>query len=57
MPDDIIRMKALPRTRSGKRLEIPVKRILLGSAARQVVSLDSLDDPEGLFAFEAIAKR
>ena len=38
----------VPRTLSGKVLELPVKRILLGAAAATVASPDSLANPAAL---------
>jgi len=44
---------AVPRTLSGKLVEVPVKRILLGERVDQVVSRDSLANPEALDYFVA----
>ena len=41
-------MPAVPRTLSGKKLEVPVKRILLGQPAEDVASKDALADPTAL---------
>jgi acetoacetyl-CoA synthetase len=38
----------IPRTLSGKILEVPVKRILLGSPPESVASRDSLANPQAL---------
>jgi acetoacetyl-CoA synthetase len=48
VPDEITAVPAVPRTLSGKLLEVPVKRILMGSDPEQVASLDSLANPEAL---------
>ncbi|MEL6890182.1 MAG: acetoacetate--CoA ligase [Actinomycetota bacterium] len=48
VPDRIDRIRLVPRTLSGKKLEVPVKRMLLGAAADQAVSRDSLADPTAL---------
>jgi acetoacetyl-CoA synthetase len=40
---------------TGKKLEAPVKRILLGARAEQVANRDSLLDPEALDAFVTYA--
>jgi acetoacetyl-CoA synthetase len=48
VPDEIVQLEAVPRTLSGKILEVPVKRILMGAAPGEVVSLDSLANPEAL---------
>ncbi|HEX3291686.1 MAG TPA: acetoacetate--CoA ligase [Gaiella sp.] len=55
LPDEIRAVPAVPRTLSGKVLEVPVKRFLSGEAAEQVVSRDSLVDPEALRPFEELA--
>ena len=49
LPDDIIEMRAIPHTKTGKKLEVPVKRLLQGEAAHDVVDLGAIDDAE-LFA-------
>ena len=56
VPDRIEAVPAVPRTLSGKKLEVPVKRILLGSAADAAASRDSLADPRALQPFEALAR-
>lgn len=53
VPDDILAVPALPRTLTGKRLEIPVKRVLLGAAPGDAVQISSIDRPELLDAFVA----
>jgi len=55
VPDEIISLPAVPRTLSGKKLEVPAKRILLGSPADAVASRDALADPRALEPLEAIA--
>jgi acetoacetyl-CoA synthetase len=46
---------AIPRTLSGKKLEVPVKRILLGQDPDTAASKDALADPRSLQPFEALA--
>ena len=48
VPDVIEALRAIPRTLSGKKLEVPVKRILQGAPAEQVASRGSLADPTAL---------
>jgi acetoacetyl-CoA synthetase len=55
VPDDIIAVPAVPRTLTGKKLEVPVKRILKGVPASKVASKESLADPQALKAFEELA--
>jgi len=54
-PDDIVAVPAIPRTMTGKKLELPVKRILTGTAVVDVVSRDALVDPASIEAFAAYA--
>jgi acetoacetyl-CoA synthetase len=56
VPDSIVAMPAIPRTLSGKKLEVPVKRILLGTPANVAASKDSLADPRSLAPFESLAR-
>ena len=57
VPDEIVQVDEVPRTLSGKILEIPVKRILMGAAPELVASRDSLANPHALDAFVALAAR
>ena len=45
----------VPRNRTGKKLELPAKRILLGAALDDVASRDVLADPTSLDPFVALA--
>ena len=56
VPDLIEAVPRVPRTLSGKKLEVPVKRILMGAEAEKVASADSLLDPESLAPFLAMAR-
>jgi len=56
VPDHIVRVPAVPRTLSGKKLEVPVKRILGGSAPEQVLALASVADPHTLAPFVELAR-
>ncbi len=57
VPDVVEQIGEVPRTLSGKVLELPVKRILLGAAAETTVSRDALATPGALEPFEAMASR
>lgn len=48
VPDLMYRTPEIPYTISGKKVEIPVKRILLGENLQEVVSLDSLRNPHAM---------
>jgi len=47
-PDRIEQIPAVPRTLSNKKLEVPVKKILLGADPASAASRDSLANPEAL---------
>jgi acetoacetyl-CoA synthetase len=48
VPNEVFQIAEVPRTLSGKVLEIPVKRILMGEPASKAASRDSLANPEAL---------
>ncbi len=56
VPDLVQAVPAIPRTLSGKKLEVPVKRILLGMDPEVAASRDALADPDALAPFEALAR-
>jgi acetoacetyl-CoA synthetase len=53
VPDRIVAVPAVPYSRTGKKLEVPVKRILLGADPDAVASPGALVDPSALDAFVA----
>lgn len=55
VPDRVTAVLELPRTLSGKLVEVPVKRILLGAAPSDVVSRGSLANPDALDQFVELA--
>jgi acetoacetyl-CoA synthetase len=55
LPDDIIEVAAVPHTLTGKKLEIPIKRILLGQRPEEVVDLEAVDRPDVLVDLAALA--
>ena len=57
VPDEVTAVPAIPRTLSGKKLEVPVKRILTGTAPDVAASRGSLVDPSALDAFVDMARR
>jgi acetoacetyl-CoA synthetase len=56
VPDDVIAVTAIPHTRTGKKLEVPVKRIIQGQPPDAVVARDAVDDYDALTRFTAYAK-
>jgi acetoacetyl-CoA synthetase len=57
VPDQVFQIAEVPRTLSGKVLEVPVKRILMGTPAEKAASRDSLANPAALDYFTEMAGR
>jgi acetoacetyl-CoA synthetase len=57
VPDEIRDVPAVPRTLSGKKLEVPVKRILTGSDPDEAASRGSMADPAALDPFVSLARQ
>jgi acetoacetyl-CoA synthetase len=55
-PDEIVQITEVPRTLSGKILEVPIKRVLSGAAPEAVVSRESLANPAAFDAFVQSAR-
>jgi acetoacetyl-CoA synthetase len=51
VPDTVEAVPGIPRTLTGKKLELPVKRILQGADRDDVVRRDALSDPKSIDAF------
>jgi acetoacetyl-CoA synthetase len=56
VPNEVFAIDEVPRTLSGKVLEVPVKRILMGTPIGKSVSRDSLANPAALDYFIEMAK-
>jgi acetoacetyl-CoA synthetase len=56
VPDEVFEIAEVPRTLSGKVLEVPVKRILMGTPPEQAASRDSLANPAALDWFVEMAR-
>ena len=56
VPNEIRQIAEVPRTLSGKVLEVPVKRILMGTSPEQAASVESLANPASLDYFVALAR-
>ena len=57
VPNEVRAIAEVPRTLSGKVLEVPVKRILMGEDPERAASRDSLANPPALDAFVELARR
>lgn len=55
VPDEVIAVPGVPHTLTGKRIEVPVKRLLQGTALDKAVNPGSVDDLEVLRFYERLA--
>lgn len=55
VPDEILQVEAIPKTITGKKLELPIKKLLLGHAPEQVLKRDGLAQPESVDWFVRFA--
>ena len=57
VPNEIFQVDEIPRTLTGKKLELPVKKLLLGKALQGVVNLDAVANPKSLDYYVEFSKR
>jgi acetoacetyl-CoA synthetase len=59
VPDEILAAPAVPRTLTGKKLEVPIKRILQGVPIEQTAAVGAVDAPDVLrwYADLPVARR
>jgi acetoacetyl-CoA synthetase len=57
VPDEILSIPEVPRTLNGKKMELPIKKILLGSPPEKAANPDSMSNPHTLAYFAALAAR
>jgi acetoacetyl-CoA synthetase len=57
VPDEVFVVDEIPYNLTGKKLEVPVKKILLGAPAEAVVSASSIRNPAVLEVFEHYARQ
>ncbi|MFO7274568.1 MAG: acetoacetate--CoA ligase [Bacillota bacterium] len=57
VPDDIVAVPEVPRTLNGKKLEVPIKKLLLGVPREKAVNPDSMSNPHSLRFFEEFARQ
>lgn len=48
VPDEIIEVNAIPYTISGKKMEMPIKKIFMGMPLEKSISLDAMKNPESI---------
>ena len=55
VPDEIFQVAEIPRTLSGKKQELPVKKLLLGQPLEKVVNKEAMANPASLDWYVALA--
>ena len=55
VPNDVFAIASVPRTLSGKKLELPVKKLLMGQPVERVVNRDAMANPDSMDWFVALA--
>ena len=56
LPDEIFAVPEIPRTLTGKKQELPVKKLLLGQPIEKVVNKDAMANPASLDWFVELAR-
>ena len=56
VPDEIYAIAEVPRTLTGKKMELPVRKLLLGAPVEKVASADAMANPRSLDFFVELAK-
>ncbi|WP_233871508.1 acetoacetate--CoA ligase [Paraburkholderia adhaesiva] len=56
VPDEIFQVEGVPRTLSGKKMELPVKKLLFGQPLDKVANPGTMANPETLAWFDAFAR-
>jgi acetoacetyl-CoA synthetase len=57
VPNEIFQVAEIPRTLSGKKQELPIKKLLLGQPLEKVVNKDAMANPGCLDWYVALAKQ
>ena len=57
VPNDIIRIDQVPYTLSGKKMEVPIRKILLGMDANRAANLGAMRNPEAIDFFNQYARQ
>src|SRR5258708_5102095 len=57
VPDEIVAITEVPRTLSGKKLEVPIKKLFLGTPLEKAMSVGALGNPQAMQFFVEFAKK
>jgi acetoacetyl-CoA synthetase len=56
VPDEVLVVPAVPHTRTGKRLEVPLKRLFQGVDPTRALNVGAVDDPAAVEHFVRLAR-
>jgi acetoacetyl-CoA synthetase len=56
VPNEIFQVKEIPRTLTGKKQELPIKKLMLGQPLEKVVNIDAMANPACLDWYVQLAK-
>jgi acetoacetyl-CoA synthetase len=56
VPDKIIQVQAIPATLTGKKMEVPVRKLLLGVPPEQAANVNAMANPGSLEEFASYAR-
>jgi acetoacetyl-CoA synthetase len=57
VPNEIFQVQAIPRTLSGKKMELPIKKLLMGAAPEAVMKRDAMAHSDSIDWFIDLAQR
>ncbi|KAF7962150.1 hypothetical protein AWV80_25180 [Cupriavidus sp. UYMU48A] len=57
VPNEIVQVPGVPRTLSGKKMEVPIKKLLLGHAPHGIANRDAMANPDSLDWYFDYARR
>lgn len=57
VPDEILSIPEVPRTLSGKKMEVPIKKLLMGIPVEQAISIDAMSNPQTIPYFLELAQK
>jgi len=57
VPDEVFVIPEVPRTLNGKKLEVPVKKLFMGTPIEKAISVDSMSNPQVMQYFVEFAER
>ena len=57
LPNEIVHVTEIPRTLSGKKQELPIKKLMLGQPIEKVINKEAMANPGGLEWYVAFARQ